>query len=271
MYNHLMVCCLKASGKVLREFKDTVYVPFGQEYSILLKNLNTKRAVVDISIDGVDVTGGGLVIGGQQEIELERFVKDLSKGNKFKFIERTSKIENHRGVKIDDGLIRISFRYEQDVPIKQYINNYVRQNQWGPSFGFDGDSNAFITKGLGDFEYGRGIQCSTALRSRSLSKGESNSSFASASASSFSDSMPINDVGITVPGSESNQKFVHVDNFDLEKEEHVLVIKLLGQVNEQPVTQPISVTKRAECVTCGKLNKATAKFCSECGTSLSIF
>ena len=61
MYNHLMACCLKANGKVLREFKDTVYVPFGQEYSILLKNLNKKRAVVNITIDGQNVVGAGQV------------------------------------------------------------------------------------------------------------------------------------------------------------------------------------------------------------------
>ena len=52
MYNNQLVASLKANGKILREFKDTVYIPFGSEYSFLLKNLNTTRALVNVFIDG---------------------------------------------------------------------------------------------------------------------------------------------------------------------------------------------------------------------------
>ena len=55
MYNQKLVASLKANGKILREFKDTVYIPFGSEYSFLIKNLNTTRALVNIFIDGEDV------------------------------------------------------------------------------------------------------------------------------------------------------------------------------------------------------------------------
>ena len=58
MYNSKLSVCIKAAGKVLREQKDQVYVPFGSEYSIYLKNLNTVRALVRINLDGVDVTDG---------------------------------------------------------------------------------------------------------------------------------------------------------------------------------------------------------------------
>ena len=110
-----MIACLKVNGKILREVKDTVFVPFGSEYSILLKNLNSVRALVNIQIDGQEVCPDGLVLDANREVDLERFVKDgnLSAGNKFKFIERTASVEKHRGVKAEDGIIRISFKYEK--------------------------------------------------------------------------------------------------------------------------------------------------------------
>ena len=56
MYNNKLAVAIKSAGKVLREFnKDEVYVPFGNEYSIFVKNMNSVRALVKVSIDGVDV------------------------------------------------------------------------------------------------------------------------------------------------------------------------------------------------------------------------
>ena len=88
MYNQKLVASIKANRKILREFKDTVYVPFASEYSILLKNLNTVRAVVNVYIDGENQTPSGLVLNAGQEIDFERSLKNgsLTEGNKFKFI-----------------------------------------------------------------------------------------------------------------------------------------------------------------------------------------
>ena len=90
MYQSKLVASLKANGKILREFKDTVYIPFGSEYSFLLKNLNTTRALINVFIDGEDMTPGGLVLNAGQEVDLERSIKggNLMEGNRFKFIER---------------------------------------------------------------------------------------------------------------------------------------------------------------------------------------
>lgn len=261
MYSHLMACCLKANGKVLREFKDTVYVPFGQEYSILLKNLNKKRALVNITIDGQNVVSDGLVVYGNQEIELERFISDLNKGNKFKFIERTAAVENHRGAKVDDGLIRISFRYEQDTQFKAYSDTYVHRGLFGTTFGnmnliqgstncsadAQGDSARRISKGL--FSHDPNASISEVLAANHVQQ---------------------NEAGITVEGSVSNQKFQTVSNFPLELEEHVLVLRILGDTGQGQVTEPVTVKTKPTCKTCGKVNKATSKFCTECGTSLQI-
>ena len=86
------------------------------------------------------------------------------------------------------------------------------------------------------------------------------------------DWMPANDVGITVPGSKSTQSFTTTTIGTLEAEKHTIVLKLLGETpDNKPVLQPVTTKHKPKCVTCGKQNKAHAKFCTECGTALEIF
>lgn len=120
MYQNNVAVAVKVNGKVLREQGDIVALPFGSEYSILVKNINSVRAQVKISVDGTDATDGThLVIGPNASIELERFIKggNLNAGNRFKFIERTGKIEDHRGIGAEDGLIRVETWKEKAQPI----------------------------------------------------------------------------------------------------------------------------------------------------------
>lgn len=242
MYSNKMVCCLKANGKVLREFKDIVYVPFGTEYSILIKNLNSVRAQVRVSIDGNDATENvSLVIGPNSETELTRYIKNgnLNSGNSFKFIERTSQIEQYRGVGVEDGLIRIEFQFERPPQPTWY-------NQ--PS--------CIVSNGV----LRQGPTRDTALYSASLNTSNISNVVSQANAS--------NDVGITVPGSVSNQQFQNTFSFPLETEKHVMVLRLLGESDGQPITEVITVKNKPTCDTCGTTNKALAKFCYNCGTAL---
>ncbi len=250
MYESKLAAAIKVNGKVLREFKDTVYVPFGSEYSILLKNLNTTRCVVNVSIDGDDMVPGGLVLNPGQECDLERSIKNgnLKEGNRFKFIERTGSVEKHRGVKLEDGLVRIEFQFEK-----------VYKRQDGIQWTNTGYNNAIYPQG--------GI-----LRGSSADvwpTGSVTCSTASYDATSVNSSHAVlNDVGITVPGSHSNQQFSAAYVGTLESEKHSMVFRLLGG---EAVKQAVTVKHKPKCVTCGKQNKATAKFCQECGTALEIF
>ncbi len=265
MYESKLVASLKANGKILREFKDTVYIPFGSEYSFLLKNLNTKRALVQVYIDGEDVIEGGLVLNAGQEIDLERYVKNgnLSTGNKFKFIERTSSIEKHRGIKLEDGLVRISFQFELQHPMQSFFNNNLYNKSIMRGIGADtfavpqGTGSALYSSVSGSTGDGAWLSASSAT---------TNSMNISAQAQSM------NDVGITVPGSQSNQKFTTTTMGVMEAETHNIIFKLLGETEDnKPVLQPVNVKMKPKCNTCGKQNKATAKFCSECGTALELF
>lgn len=296
MYSNKLVASLKANGKILREFKDTVYIPFGSEYSFLLKNLHTTRAVVNIFIDGENVVAGGLVVDAGREVNLERYIKNgnLSEGNRFKFIERTQAIEDGpRGIKLEDGLIRIEFQYEQPRPVLNVTNDFfkqyppgVRGGQWnnamyGGTTGISGSAgDRFSVTASGSVSQ---MNVGGALRGVDYSKGESVKATAAAAINAVSpqsnvhDGMAtmdcyMNEVGITVPGSKSEQKFTEVTMGALEAEKHTIVLKLLGETpDNKPVLQPVTVERKPECVTCGKKNKAHAKFCTECGTALEIF
>ena len=286
MYNNKLVASLKANGKILREFKDTVYIPFGSEYSILLKNLNTVRAVVNVFIDGDNIVPDGIVLGVGQEIDLERSIKNhnLNEGNRFKFIERTAAVENGpRGIKLEDGLIRIEFQFEKAVP--------QSTTAWGSTWNDKWKNNTY-EHGIRGSTSGDFLNVGGSLRSVDHSKGEYVKTMASqninqyfadnnilASATSAvhdgiatMDWSPANDVGVTVPGSKSEQKFQTTSLGTLETEKHCIVLKLLGETpDNRPVEKPITVKAKPKCVTCGKQNRAHAKFCTECGTALEIF
>ena len=267
MYSNKFVATIKNNGKVLREHGDTVYLPFGCEYSILLKNLNSVRADVKITIDGEDVlNGSSLVVGPNSDIEIERFLKDLDRGNRFKFIERTDSVEQHRGIGAADGLVRIEYRFEK--PYTYTPNYYPNNTPWG------GVSGSLYNVG-------------GTLRGVDYSKGENVKAMATASIASYCATNGIvskaevhdgmatmdcnfNDAGITVPGSISDQKFRTVSSFPLEAQTHVIVLQLKGETEYNKVTKPVTVKSKPKCTTCGKLNKANAKFCSNCGTALEI-
>jgi hypothetical protein len=252
MYNQKLVASIKANRKILREFKDTVYIPFASEYSILLKNLNTQRAVVHVFIDGEDQTPSGLVLNAGQEIDFERSIKtgNLTEGNKFKFIERTGAVEDHRGIKLEDGIVRVEYQFERPAISVNTMPAY----QW----------NSVL----------RGIQDGSITASGSTGFPNSatySSTSATVNAMNVS-AQSYNDAGITVAGSKSTQSFSTTYVGVLETEKHTIVLKLLGETpDNRMIEKPVTVKHKPKCTTCGKQNKAHAKFCSECGTALEIF
>ena len=86
----------------------------GQVYSIRMRNDSDQRAVAHVSIDGLDMTEGGLVIGARGAVSLERPVQDGEHGRFTVFPE------GHEGALGEDGgrdnpdlgLIEIAFRRE---------------------------------------------------------------------------------------------------------------------------------------------------------------
>jgi hypothetical protein len=294
MYKNKLAVAIKSNGKVLREAgadKDTIFIPFGSEYSILIKNLESVRAQVRLTVDGTDATEGvSLVVPANGEFELERFIKacNMQAGNKFKFIERSASVENHRGVGITDGLIRVEFQFEKRAPV--YIRPpMVHHNRygWGCMCGSPLCGSLYcqvygVTQTLSTSSpMQNATYCATsnAAQDVPLTKSgilRSASAFINQAASAqmaapTALAAPVNDVGITVAGSRSDQNFTTSAYFALETEVHTMVLKVLGETpTGKPIIKAVTVKAKPKCTSCGRTNKATAKFCVECGTALEI-
>jgi len=284
MFNSKCVASVKANGKILREFKDTVYLPFGAEYSLLIKNLNSVRMLFNVYIDGENHTPQGFVLYPGQEIDLERSLKNgsLTQGNKFKFIERSGAVEAHRGIKLEDGIVRIEYQFERYIAPPPYIPNtmdkYPLKHPWDKDPWIDSPLNtgfnhkhgdrivrSMMLNNLGNVSEAGGSSQSVSYTSCSVSNNI-------ATETTFTSTASVNDAGITVPGSQSTQSFGTASSFPMENEKHSIVLKLLGANSEnKPVTAPVTVKSKPRCKSCNRQNKATAKFCVECGTHLTIY
>jgi hypothetical protein len=115
MYSNKLVASIKTNGQIMREQGDTVYLPFGSDYAIYLKNLNTVRAQVNISIDGQDILdGNSLIIEAGKYVDIGRWLLngDLTTGPRLKFIEKTDTIRETKEETGMDGLVEITYQFE---------------------------------------------------------------------------------------------------------------------------------------------------------------
>jgi hypothetical protein len=273
-YKEQFVAEVKVNGKILRVKDGAVYLPFGSEYSILLKNLNSKKASVKISIDGEDVLdGSSLILDPNVSTELEGFLNETIAKNRFKFIHKTEKIQEHRGDRADDGMIRIEFAYEKDKPeplikksieeVHYYYHNPIKYdyypcNNWTYIDDMTSERRLTGSSGSGVKNVGDNscepVMCSSNVTMDSL--GVQNMS------------SPLPEEGITVKGNEIHQQFQYGSIGALDKSE-VIVIRLKGLTQTQNTVQnPITVKTKLTCSSCGTKSKSSFKFCPECGTYL---
>ena len=286
MYKKQFVAAIKVDNKVLRESNERVELPFGSEYAILLKNLDSVRVQARVSIDGNDAVDW-VIIGPNSEVTLERFFSksgSLDKGNRFKFIERSEAVEAHRGIKADDGLVRVEWKREKlapPQPVTVEHHTYHHHYEW-PLYRYNGSIvwNTTQTLASGAFQ-GQTVNSSRGM-SASLHRGGITGQSVSASAEPMATAdiaeaivgtpfnYTFNEVGITAPGSLSNQRFIEVAGFECEAPE-AIVLHLVGKTGSRKVRVARTVAQRLTCETCGKKSKSSKKFCERCGTSLEKF
>lgn len=263
-YKKNFVLAVKVNGKILRESGEEVQLPFGSEYSILLKNLNPVRAQAQISIDGKEATTW-LVLPANGEMEVERFLRkdNLKQGNRFKFIERTQAVEDHRGIQIEDGLLRVEFKKEKVFELPKVTHEYhYHHDCWGWPY-------TWPYKRFYDY-VGPTWSTNTTMgdNSQKIVRSASLTSVQSQMQCNVSKQVDENTAGITAAGGISNQQFVSVSSFQTEASE-VLTLKLIGKHGKVDIQRPVTVDLRVKCQTCGKRAKS-GKFCQQCGTSLQI-
>lgn len=307
VYSNKLVAVIKYNGKILREKDDNiVYLPFLAEYQIFIKNLNNVDAVINISIDGKDVLDNqSLVVKANSQFSLDGFLNKNKVSNKFRFIQKTNKIQEHRQDNIDDGIVRIEYRFAKQDLFKLNVSyskevhhyhhhhlcncptcfanrNYQPMTYYyttGPFYGPIGGSGS-LSSGttLTDNSYYsnctlsnspvKGVSASNNGVQNCSSINNIQSSINSSPAPEFNPFVPTFDEGITVKGSESNQRFQEVHISDLEDISQVIIIKLKGYKGSERVEKPLLVNSKVKCSTCGRKSKSHMKFCPECGTAL---
>jgi hypothetical protein len=285
MYSKNFVVVVRVNGRNLREFDNNgsescVLLPFGTEYSILAKNLESRPARLKVWIDGEDIlSGNGIIIPAGKEHELHGFMNSGGKvTNSFRFIQKTEQIVNHRGDRIDDSMIRIEWQFEKQKPVKvdvyeNHIHDYHYYhpkpywNPWWPNphwtwtISVYGSSSGNV-KGLsGD------MQVSNCVNSTKTSKEVpfTNTCHVDVPMASL-----LPDEGITVRGREIDQQYRTGYIGTLEPNKHVMIIRLKGtaEVAGEKVIAPVEVKTKIQCPTCGIMAKSGNRYCSNCGTNI---
>ena len=236
MYNSNFVAVIKSNDKILREDTNGIIrIPFGSEYSILLKNLNTVDVVVDVEIDGENVlNGNNLVISPNTDFELFGKLKNLKQSNKFKFIHKTKQISNYRGDKVDDGIVKITYSFVKPHKKNEGFTPFLYP--YNPIPIYRNSYKDTCRKSL----YDSNTVCTSFVRD-----------------------------GITVNGEEFNCDYTMTSVDDLESAVHILIFKLVGKTkNKKIIKKHLYVKTPLVCKTCGKKSKSSNKYCGNCGTYL---
>lgn len=260
VYSSNFVVALKSKGKVLRERQDEVYLPFGSEFSVLLKNLDDRRAVVTVEIDGRDVLDGEeIVIDGNSDLELQGFMDGNTVKRKFRFIEKNKEISEFRGDFPEDGIVKVKVRHEISRP--PYI-------VWSPPNWFNTPDIPKKRSFTGDFPHqvlytshigGGGGGGTSDLIGCTLN--------ASCSIQNSVESKVENDAGITVEGSKTNQYFFETRVGEL-TDPKTICLKIRGGHGEQKVTQPLYARRKIQCKYCGYKCQTNWNNCPGCGAAV---
>lgn len=262
-------------GRVKEYGNRSVYVKDGQEFEIELYNPHTKSVLAKISINGIRISDGGIILRPAQRIFLERF---LDTDKKFKF--NTYEVENTQEAAAaiaNNGAVKVEFFYEYE-PLHFGSSSSI-------NFGYHGSTLSTYRwnfYGSGTDPYYLGITtsgtvgCGTTNPTSTLNIGSSsltsNSSLRSSNAfyctanpvleETFSDEI---ETGRIEQGSKSDQTFETANEQFNSYSSEVVHLKIL------PLSQkPVEISEiRNYCPSCGtRMKKSSWKFCPSCGTNL---
>lgn len=184
------------SEKIPKGRKSKVFIPFDSEYQFLIKNNNDTRIKLDIEIDGSLVTNEGLIISSFQTAYLERF---LNSNEKFKFVKANNEAVSDP-TSVENGIIKV--RVYKEIKPWSVHHPYILTTTYPRGLL---DTTRYLVA-PSSVMYGV-----NGINSRSLnSENIGNVCNYSASISNMVDptlSNSNNDLGATVGGTLSNQKF----------------------------------------------------------------
>ena len=262
MYNSNLSCSVFHSGQNLREFNGKVHLPYSSDYSLKFQNHNNVRCVFWVEIDGQRVTDDEIVLNPFEVFTLEGFLENRQVKNKFRFIEKTSEISNFRGDRQEDGIIKVSFQFEEFSKVYAKPVNPVWYPPSLPKY-----NEHWITFGNLKKSY-HGGPCGQSVSGpphMNLSYNDDTPIGCSTTMDFSSSSDIIEEAdGITVKGKETNQNFQEVTVNNLNPRVFNITLKLTGR----EIQKPTYVKVKKTCPTCGRVNKSMNKFCYNCGTAI---
>lgn len=243
MYLKDFVVTLEVKGQTCREVKNEqggnlIYIPFGSDYSLQFRNMRNVRALVEVKIDGAEVTAGGLVIGANSSSSLTGKIDGDSTKNQFRFIRKTERIKNVRGDKPMDSVVEVKVTFEEDVTellrAWQY-GGYARPVKSARISWQNDQSSLLRSCSLGQV----GFNCSTGPEG-----------------------------GLTVPGTPTNVNY-STTSFRRSSDVTSVSFFLTGTNPESlPIAQPVVTRSERICPTCRFRNPNTDRWCGDCGTCL---
>lgn len=240
MYRDGFVVAVRVGDRFAEERGDGNFVvPFSSEYSIRIKNRNNRKAVARVYIDGEEVNKmGSFILDANGVLDLERFVSDLAKGNKFRFVplNNTKVKDKNNG---ENGAIEVRFQLVKPVELPIIYHNYTTHyvNDIRPYFWNNVSYTVSSTPTRGSSCAPATSDCSQVFNCSSSEK------------------------GATVEGSSSGQKFSYSYVGELDPKETAIRVQLIG-TNDSGVAEYF---KKQHCTHCGKKFGENDKYCSGCG------
>lgn len=254
MYSNRFVMCVVQDGQPVKELGNgVVKLPFGSEYSLRFRNKNNRRAVVQIFIDGENVSGEGYVIPANDFVDIKRH-HDVDRSFKFVSLDSADAQDfgkdgpNHDKVK---GTIEARFKLEKEYVAPTVVHHHhdhyyprPRPIPYYPPYRWYDDCGGYRS---GDIKYAcnnAGAVSGQSMLRATKSIGEESLGFARSRQMLDSNnvvpcsvnSAPLQD-GCTVEGASTGQNFrtVHIE---LEDNETVLKLFLQGFESEVAVSTP---------------------------------
>jgi ribosomal protein L40E len=273
------------NGQPVKELANgVVKLPFDCEYSLRFRNKNNRKAVVQIYIDGENVSGGGYVIPANDFIDIKRH-HDVDRSFKFVSLDSAEAIEHGKNGPNDDkvkGTIEARFYLEKEpvynppivIEKHHYHDCYPKPdpyypNPWKQPY-YPIPYGPIWSTTSGTYENNTSETNPNVTYSCNSTGGMKLSSMGLNSINCcvppiINEVSPLQD-GCTVEGVSTGQNFYSTY---INTEEHYTSVKIFLQGYKfETQNAPAANIGTTYCINCGAKKKKSANFCHKCGVKL---
>lgn len=248
---------ITVSRNRLKLYGENVYMKDGTSFEIELWNPRSNRVLAKISINGVSVSGGGIVVNPGQRVYLERF---LEEDRKFKF--STYEAENSaegRAAIANNGLVTVEF-YDETFQQKNWVFYGGTANPINPTFA---TNQCFFNSTLTDGENNVVGMSDNGSLEMNMMDCEDNVSDRIPIGRNLSKSSRSIETGRIEKGERSNQKLVDTYGEFSTFACAYYTVKILPESQKPAEIGEI----RSYCTGCGRRWRSGENFCPTCGTA----